>query len=104
MGEKPGGGTELPTQSALCVTGVMNFDAFRNQALAALTTTTANDVLAVLGFHAGAKAELLLAGPLGRLVGPFGAHGVLSSLKMELLIWSKSEAKRQTAGSEGQGG
>jgi|688.fasta_scaffold232953_2 hypothetical protein len=82
MGEKPGGRTGLPAQSALGVASVVDLDAFWNKALAALTTTTADDVLAVFGFHSGAKAELALTGPLGRLVGPFGAHGVLSSLKM----------------------
>lgn len=60
----------------------MDFDAFWNEALAALAAATADDVLAVFGFHSGAKAELAFTGPLGRLVGPFGAHGMVSSLKM----------------------
>ena len=64
MGEKPGGWTGLPAQSALSVAGVVDFHAFGDQALAALTATATDDVLAVLGFHACAKAELAFTGTL----------------------------------------
>jgi hypothetical protein len=52
-----------------------NFDSLGNEALAALLTAAAKNVTAGLGGHAGAKAELLFPGALGRLVGAF-AHGL----------------------------
>ena len=52
-----------------------NFHALGNEALAALLEAAAKDVTAGLGGHAGAEAELLFPGALGRLVGAF-AHGL----------------------------
>jgi hypothetical protein len=59
---------------ALSVACVMDFHAFWDQALTALTAAAADDIATVFGFHASAKAELAFAGALGWLVGPFGAH------------------------------
>lgn len=49
----------------------MDFDTLRKKALASALTTAVQYLAAVFGFHTSAKAKLLLAGPLGRLVGAF---------------------------------
>lgn len=57
--------------SGLCVSGEVDFDTFRKEALAAMLATAAQDGPARLGLHAGAEPELLLARALGRLVCAF---------------------------------
>jgi len=56
------------------MTGKVNFNALGNEALTADATTTAEDVSAVDGFHAGAESKLLFASALGGLVGAFAGH------------------------------
>ena len=51
---------------------VVDLDTHGHEALAALEAAAAQDVAAILGLHAGAEAELALAGALGGLVGSFG--------------------------------
>jgi hypothetical protein len=52
-----------------------NFNALGNETLAALLAAAAKNVTAGFGGHAGAEAELLFPGALGRLIGAF-AHGL----------------------------
>jgi hypothetical protein len=49
----------------------MDFDTLREKALASALTATIQNLTAAFGFHTGTEAELLLAGPLGRLIGAF---------------------------------
>jgi len=53
----------------------VNLHALRQQALAAALAAAGKDGAAVLGCHAGAEPELLLAGAFGRLVGAFHKPG-----------------------------
>ena len=55
----------------LGVTREVDFNALRQQALASALTAAGEDGSSAFGFHAGAKAELLLARPFGRLVSAF---------------------------------
>jgi hypothetical protein len=55
----------------------MDLNALRKQPLAAMTTATGKNRATILGLHARTKTELLLAGPLGGLIGAF--HNVLTA-------------------------
>lgn len=60
---------------SLSVTGEMDFNTFGHQALATFLTPTTQNVPTIAGGHAFTKAKLLLAGPLGWLVGAFRHNG-----------------------------
>jgi hypothetical protein len=58
----------------LGVASVLKLNTFRNEALAAFLTATANNVATGFGGHTGAETELGFAGALGWLISAF-AHG-----------------------------
>lgn len=68
---------ERPADSELSLSMAreVNFNALRQQALAAALTTAGKDGAAALGLHAFAEPELLFTGALGRLVGTFHKPG-----------------------------
>lgn len=53
------------------VTGKVDFNTFWQQAFAAMLATTIQNRTSAFGFHASAESKLLLAGPLGWLIGAF---------------------------------
>lgn len=55
----------------------MNFYALWQQPLATMTTAARKNRATVLGLHARTETKLLLAGPLGGLIGAF--HNVLTA-------------------------
>jgi hypothetical protein len=58
----------------LGVTRELDLNSLGNETLAAFLATTAQNVPAGFGGHAGTETELLFAGALGWLIGAF-AHG-----------------------------
>lgn len=94
MKRRPPRETGPAVRLRLGVPGEMNLHALRQQPLAATLAAAGKDGAAVLGLHACAEAELLLARPLGRLVSAF--HKTL--LLRKDTFWKKS---RNSTGSRG---
>lgn len=67
----------------------MDLDPLREETLAAVTTTTAQDGATILGLHAGTEAELTLARALGGLIGALHGRKIFGRIGSgRMIVWS----------------
>jgi len=64
-------GNRPEIESGSGVTSKVDFDTLRKKALASALAATIQNLTAAFCFHSSSEAELLFAGPLGRLIGAF---------------------------------
>lgn len=79
--EKPG--KEGNLQLLAGVTGVMDFNALRQETFAALATAAIENGATIFGLHAGTETELAFAGAFGRLVARFHDLGAVRISKTD---------------------